>query len=40
MSDDSMVEEHKQTYNGFVRVIAVSTAATAVTLILMALFML
>ncbi len=40
MSDDSMLQEHKQTYNGFVRLIAVSTAATAATLILLALLLL
>ncbi len=40
MSDDSMLQEHKQTYNGFMRLIVVSTAATAVVLILMALFLL
>ncbi len=40
MSDDSMLQERKQSYNGFVRFIVVSAAATAVTLILMALFLL
>ncbi len=39
MSDDSMLQERKQTYNGFVRVIVVTTAATVVTLALMALFL-
>ena len=40
MSDDSLVQEHQKTYNGFVRLMVVSTAATAATLILMALFLL
>ena len=39
MSDDSMLQERKQTYNGFVRLIVVTTAAIVVTLALMALFL-
>ncbi len=39
MSDDSMLQERKQTYNSFVRLIMVTTAATVVTLALMALFL-
>ena len=40
MSDESMLQEHKATYVGFVRLVTWSTAAVVITLILMALFLL
>jgi hypothetical protein len=40
MSDDAMLQEHKKSYTGFVRLLIWSTAATAITLALMALFLL
>ncbi len=38
MSDDPMLQEHKATYHGFVRLVTVSTAAVVVVLALMAMF--
>lgn len=40
MSDDTMLEEHRRTFSGFVRLLAYSTAAVVVVLALMALFLL
>ena len=40
MSDESMLQEHKATYIGFVRLVTWSTVAVVITLILMALFLL
>ncbi|MEE8535388.1 MAG: aa3-type cytochrome c oxidase subunit IV [Kiloniellales bacterium] len=40
MSDDAMLQEHRKTYSGFVRLFVFSTAATAITLALMALVLL
>ncbi len=38
MSDDSMLEERKATYDSFVRLLTVSTAAVVAVLALMAMF--
>jgi hypothetical protein len=40
MADHEMLEEHRQTWRGFVKLIAYSAAAAALTLILMAIFIL
>ncbi len=39
MADDKIIEEHRKTWNGFVWLMGVSTAATALTLALMAFFL-
>ena len=39
MSDDAMLQEHRKTYSSFVRLMVCSTAATAIALALMALFL-
>jgi hypothetical protein len=39
MADDEMLMEHKKTYDGFIRLILWSTAACAVSLALMAIFL-
>ena len=40
MSDDAMLQEHRKTYTGFVRLMVCSTALTAIALALMALILL
>ena len=40
MSDQQMLEEHRQTWHGFVKLIAYSSVATVIALILMAIFLL
>lgn len=40
MSDDSMLQEHRATYLGFVRLVTYSTVAVVVTLVLMAIILL
>ena len=40
MSDDQMLHEHQKTWHGFVKLMLYSTAAAAITLILMAIFLL
>ena len=40
MADDSMLQEHRKTYEGFVRLLTVSSALVALTLVLMAIFVL
>lgn len=40
MSDDSMLQEHRATYLGFVRLVTYSTVAVVVTLVLMAIVLL
>ncbi len=40
MSDDAMLQEHRKAYTGFVRFLVFCTAATVVTLALMALILL
>jgi hypothetical protein len=40
MPDDHMLREHQKSWHGFVRLITVSTAAVALTLVLMAIFLL
>ena len=40
MADDSMLQEHRKTYQGFVRLFTVSTGLVALILILMAIFVL
>ena len=39
MSDQQMLDEHQKTWNGFVKLITRSTAAAAVTLLLMRIFL-
>jgi len=39
MADDKILEEHRKTWHGFVRLLGFSTAATALVLALMALFL-
>ncbi len=39
MSDQQMLDEHRKTWNGFVKLITWSTAAAAVTLLLMRIFL-
>ena len=39
MSDQQFIEEHQKTWNGFVKLIAWSTAAVALTLLLMRIFL-
>ena len=39
MSDRQMLEEHQKTWNGFVKLLTWSTAAAAVTLALMGIFL-
>ncbi len=39
MSDRQILEEHQKTWNGFVKLITWSTAATAVILLLMLIFL-
>ena len=39
MADNQMLQEHRQTWKGFVKLLAWSVAATALTLILMAIFL-
>ena len=39
MSDDTALQERRKTYAGFVRLMVCSTAATAIALALMALFL-
>lgn len=39
MSDDQMLEEHKQTWHSFTRLVIWSTAAIIVVLALMAIFL-
>ncbi len=38
MSDQQMLEEHQKTWNGFVKLLTWSTAATVVILLLMLVF--
>jgi len=40
MSDDSMLQEHRTSYVGFVHLVTYSTAAVVIALILMAHFLL
>ena len=40
MSDDQMLREHRQTFNGFVRGSTISSVVIVITLVLMALFLL
>ncbi len=40
MSDDSMLQERKATYDGFVRLCVVSSAAVAATLVFLAVILL
>ena len=40
MADNSMLQEHRKTYQSFVRLLTVSTGLVALTLILMAIFIL
>lgn len=40
MTDDQLLREHQQVWKGFVRFITISTGLVAVTLLLMALFLL
>ena len=40
MSDESMLQEHRASYLGFVRLFTYSTVAVVITLILMAIFLL
>ncbi len=40
MNDETMLEEHEQTYHGFVRLLTISTIVVVVSLALMALFLL
>ena len=40
MSNDHMLQEHLKSWHGFVRLITVSTAAVALILVLMAIFLL
>ncbi len=40
MSDDSMLQEHRNNYHGFVRLITVSTGLVVLILVLMAIFVL
>ena len=39
MSDQQMLDEHRETWNGFVKLIVWSTAAAALTLALMRIFL-
>lgn len=39
MSDRQMIEEHQKTWSGFVKLLTWSTAATALTLALMGIFL-
>ncbi len=39
MSDQQMLDERRKTWNGFVKLIIWSTAATALTLLLMLIFL-
>ncbi len=39
MSDQQLLEERQKTWDGFVKVLTVSTAATALTLLLMLVFL-
>lgn len=38
MSDQQMLDEHRQTWNGFVKLLTWSAAATALTLLLLLIF--
>jgi len=40
MANDQLLEEHRQTWKGFVRLVFFSTAAVVITLALMAIFLL
>lgn len=40
MAENEILEQHRRTWRGFVRLIGFSTAAAAVSLILMAIFLL
>lgn len=40
MANDQLLEEHRRTWKGFVRLITYSAAATVITLALMAIFLL
>ena len=40
MSDESMLQEHRASYVGFVRLVTYSTVAVVIALILMAIFLL
>jgi hypothetical protein len=40
MSDDTMLQEHKKSYQGFVRLVAVSTLLTALGLVFLAFLLL
>ena len=40
MADDSMLQEHRNSYHGFVRLMTVSTGLVALVLVLMAIFVL
>jgi len=40
MANDQLLEEHRQSWKGFVRLVAYSTAAVVIALALMAMFLL
>lgn len=40
MADDHMLEDHRNAWHGFVKLITYSSVATVVTLLLMAIFLL
>ena len=40
MSDDSMLQEHQNSYHGFVRLVTVGSALVVLILVLMAIFVL
>lgn len=40
MADDQMLEERRKSWNGFVKLMTFSVAATVITLVLMAIFLL
>lgn len=40
MANDQLLQEHRQTWKGFVRLVTFSTAGAAITLALMAIFLL
>ncbi|MGF1612259.1 MAG: aa3-type cytochrome c oxidase subunit IV [Kiloniellales bacterium] len=40
MAEDQLLEEHRRTWQSFVKLVTVSTALVVVTLLLMALFLL